>query len=472
MLEITPALHSSRKEPLYIQLYEYIRNEIQSGKIPHLSKLPSQRKLAEHLKVSRNTVDAAYQQLLAEGYIQSKARKGLFVVELNNELFLRSNKNALMIESRSTDNKQLPTIQYDFKHGDIDLTHFPYEVWRKLTMQSLYSDHSHLFLYGDPQGEISLRKLIAEYLYQSRGAQCSAEQIVIGAGTQYLISLLCCMIGRQLSYGLEEPGFHRIRFVLKDYGAEIKPIPLDEKGMSIAELRKSGAKVAYVTPSHQFPLGTVMPISRRMELIEWARQENGFIIEDDYDGEFRYQGKPIPSLQGLDNHGNVIYMGTFSKSLIPSIRLSYLVLPPSLLALYKEKFSVYKQTVSRLHQHTLKLFMENGHWERHINRIRNIYKKRHAVLLTAIKNIMGEQVHVIGAETGLHVLLKPNNNMSEVELIESARKQGVQVYPVSIYYEDPPVAQKSMVLLGFAGLDENEIYEGITLLHRAWFYKE
>lgn len=471
MLEITPALESSRKEPLYIQLYDYIRNEIQSGKIPPLSKLPSQRKLAEYLKVSRNTVDAAYQQLIAEGYIQSEARKGLFVVELKNELFLPSDKdkNALLIERRSADNTHLSTIQYDFKHGDTDLIQFPYKVWRKLTTESLYSDQSHLFLYGDPQGELSLRKLIAKYLYQSRGVRCSAEQIVIGAGTQYLLSLLCLMIGRDISYGLEEPGFHRVRFVFKDYEGEIRPIHLDEKGMSISELRKSGAKVAYVTPSHQFPFGTVMPISRRMELIEWARQENGFIIEDDYDGEFRYEGKPIPSLQGLDNYGNVIYMGTFSKSLIPSISLSYMVLPPSLLAHYKENFSVYQQKVSRIHQHTLKLFMENGHWERHINRVRNIYKKRRAALLTAIKNIMGEQVHVIGAETGLHVLLEPNNHMSEEELIESAKKEGVKVYPVSIYYENPLVNQNSMVLIGFAGLDENEIYEGITLLKRAWF---
>ncbi|HJV44241.1 MAG TPA: PLP-dependent aminotransferase family protein [Bacillota bacterium] len=470
ILEITPALDSCRKEPLYIQLYEYMRNEIKCGKILPLSKLPSQRKLAEYLKISRNTVDAAYQQLIAEGYIQAEARKGLFVVELKNEQFLINHKDEhAIVESCNMHNKQPSTIRFDFKHGDIDLKHFPYEVWRKITMQMLYSDQSHLLLIGEPQGEATLRQFIAEYLYQSRGVQCSAEQIIIGAGTQFLVSLLCCMIGRQTSYAIEEPGFHRIRFVLKDYGAEIKPIPLDDKGISMTELRKSGAKVAYVTPSHQFPLGTVMPISRRMELIEWARQENGFIIEDDYDGEFRYQGKPIPSLQGLDSHGNVIYMGTFSKSLIPSIRLGYIVLPPVLLAKYKEKFTVYKQTVSRLHQHTLKLFIENGHWERHLNRVRNIYKKRCAVLLTAIKNIMGEQVRVIGAETGLHVLLEPNSKMSEKELIESAMKEGVKVYPVSIYYENPASIKHTMVLLGFAGLDENQIYEGITLLRRAWF---
>lgn len=470
MLEITPTLDISRKEPLYIQLYDYIRNEIQSGIIPPLSKLPSQRKLAEHLNVSRNTIDAAYQQLLAEGYIKAEERKGFFVDEIKNELFLPTDKgnNALCMKIHSTEIKDPPPIRYDFKHGNVDLIHFPYEIWRKLTIQSLYSDHSHLLLNGDPQGEISLRRHISEYLYQSRGVRCSAEQIVIGAGTQYLIGLLCCMIGREVSYGLEEPGFHRARFVLNDYGVAIKPINLDEKGISITELRKSRAKVAYVTPSHQFPFGTVMPISRRMELIEWARKVNGFIIEDDYDGEFRYQGRPIPSLQGLDKHGNVIYIGTFSKFLIPSIRLSYMVLPPSLLTLYKDKFLVYKQTVSRFHQHSLELFMENGYWERHINKVRNIYKKKRAVLLTAIKNIMGEQVQVIGAEAGLHVLLKPNNHMSEDELIESAEKKGVKVYPVSIYYKNPLSSQSPKVLLGFSGLSENEIYEGITLLQRAW----
>ncbi|MEK1830276.1 PLP-dependent aminotransferase family protein [Priestia megaterium] len=263
---------------------------------------------------------------------------------------------------------------------------------------------------------------MADYLYQSRGVQCSAEQIVIGAGTQYLTSLICYMMGKQASYGLEEPGYHYARYVFENSGGEIKPILLDEKGISILQLKQSGAKVAYVTPSHQFPLGTIMPISRRMELIEWARQENGFIIEDDYDGEFRYEGKPIPSLQGLDNKGRVIYMGTFSKSLIPSIHLSYMVLPSTLLTRYKANFTVYQQTVSRIHQHSLMLFMESGGWERHINKLRNVYKKKHSALLNAIKNIMDEHVKIIGAGAGLHILLEPNNKMSEKELIESAKK--------------------------------------------------
>lgn len=471
MLEMTPALDSSGLEPLYIQLYEYIRQEIQNGTIKPHSKLPAQRRLADHLQVSRNTVDAAYQQLLAEGYIRSEARKGLFVVELNHDLFAAHHptERASLREKTGVPDKRRPEIWYDFNQGHIDLLHFPYEVWRKLTAQALYADQSGLFFTGDPQGELPLRRQIAAYLYQSRGVRCAAEHIIIGAGTQYMLSLLCMMIGRNVAYGIEEPGFHRARFVLEDCGVKRIPVPLDDYGISVATLRKSDAAVVYVTPSHQFPTGTIMPVPRRMELIEWAKEKDGLIIEDDYDGEFRYQGKPVPSLQGLDPHGNVVYLGTFSKSLIPSIRLSYMVLPPALLTRYHERFVLYKQTVSRLHQHTLTLFMEQGHWERHINRVRNRYKKRRAVLLSSIKNNMGNRVHVIGADAGLHVLLEPDNGMSERELIVSAEQEGVKVYPVSIYYDKIPAAMRPRVLLGFGGLDENDIEEGIMRLHRAWF---
>ncbi|MFC0275020.1 PLP-dependent aminotransferase family protein [Metabacillus herbersteinensis] len=473
MLEITPTLDVGKKEPIYIQLYEYLRNEIQIKNIPPHSKLPSQRNLADYLNVSRNTVDAAYQQLVAEGYIRSEERKGLFVVEIKNDLFLKdSNNNDIdKTENREFDHQedQQPKIEYDFKYGDVDLTHFPFKLWRQLTMKSLASEQDQLLLYGDPQGEFELRKHIARYLYQSRGVECSEDQIVIGAGTQYLLSMLCKMIGRELVYGIEEPGYDRVRLIFKDYGRTVKPIHLDENGINVAELTASEVKVAYVTPSHQFPLGTVMPISRRLELIEWAREKSGYVIEDDYDSEFRYEGKPIPSLQSLDLYGNVVYMGTFSKSLIPSLRLSYMVLPTKLLVKYNENFIGYKQTVSRLHQHTLKLFMESGQWSRHLNKARNIYKKRHKALLTSIKANMNDRVRIIGSGSGLHVLLEPKNNMTEKELIATAKEVGVLVYPVSSFYERPPSQEYSQVLLGFAGLDENRIHEGVHLLSKAWF---
>ncbi|UOE58529.1 PLP-dependent aminotransferase family protein [Priestia filamentosa] len=473
MLEIMPNLNSTKKEPLYLQLYEYLRKEIQKGNIPPHSKLPSQRNLANHLSLSRNTINTAYQQLVTEGYVRNEERKGLFVEEIKNEMLLTEPYSPGI---RETTNNELNAyegksikMKYDFKYGDIDLTHFPFKLWRQLTLKSLAHEQDHLLLYGHPQGELELRKYIARYLYQSRGVECSENQIIIGAGTQYLLSMLCKIVGRELVYGIEEPGYNRVRFIFKEYGQVVKPIPLDQNGINVTHLKDSKVKVVYVTPSHQFPLGMVMPVSRRLELIEWAKETGGYIIEDDYDSEFRYEGKPIPSLQSLDSNGKVIYMGTFAKSLIPSLRLSYMVLPSKLLIEYNKHFIGYAQTVSRLHQHTLKLFIETGQWSRHLNKVRNIYKKKHNALLTAIRAHMDGKVKVMGSGAGLHVLLEPKNNMTERELIDKAREQGVLVYPVSTFYDQRSHQEYPQILLGFAGLDENGINEGVQLLSKAWF---
>ncbi len=474
MLEITCVLDYKKQDPIYIQLYDYIKKEIQSGRIPINSKLPSQRKLANHLQISRNTIDAAYQQLLAEGYIRSEPRKGLFVEEFQsrNIITKKSHNSVVHLDSLLLESHHNDMIQYDFKQDSIDLEHFPSKVWRKLSSQSFNKELDQLYLNGDSQGELELRKSIAEYLFQSRGVYCLPEQIVIGAGTQYLLTMLCSLIGRDVTYGVEEPGFHRARLVLKNEGVNCRSVPLDKKGVNITSLLESDVKVIYVTPSHQFPYGTIMPVSRRMELIQWAAENGGYIIEDDYDGEFRYQGKPIPALQGLDNYGNIIYLGSFSKSLFPSICISYLVLPPSLMAGYQEKFSHYKQTVARGHQHTLTLFMREGYWERHVNKIRNIYKRKHALLLETITHIMGNKVNIIGAESGFHILLEPKNNMTEDELVHSAKNYGVKVYPISTYYDEAPIHKKPLILLGFGEIPETDIKKGISKLNKAWFPAE
>ncbi|ADK15394.1 PLP-dependent aminotransferase family protein, partial [Clostridium ljungdahlii] len=227
-----------------------------------------------------------------------------------------------------------------------------------MTNKCLYSEQSSLLLVGEPQGEKSLRREISKYLFQSRSVRCTPEQIIIGAGTQYLIILLCMLLGKDYPYLTENPGYNRVRTVFKDQGIDIHRISIDKDGICINDLKKSSARVVYVTPSHQFPYEMIMPISRRLELLKWHEEKNGYIIEDDYDSEFRYKGKPVPSLQGLDRSENVIYLGTFSKSLIPSIRISYLVLPPKLILKYQEHFKIYKQTVSRLHQNILYIFMK------------------------------------------------------------------------------------------------------------------
>ena len=465
MIEITPDLNSKSNTPLYIQISNYIKEEILTGRIKPNEKLPSKRNLARYLELSINTIQAAYDQLCAEGYVESKPRKGLYVVALEEELFPIKTLAKIIVKDEA---QELAAKKIDFNSGTVDLEHFPYSIWRKFTIESLYEDRSEVFNIGNPKGELRLREEIAKYLFSSRGVKCTAEQIVIGAGTQALIGLLCLLMGKDHIYAMEEPGFHRTRVVFQDLGVKLHAISLDDDGIKVNQLINSGATVAYVTPSHQFPYGMVMPISRRMELLKWAAEVDGYIIEDDYDSEYRYKGKPIPSLQGLDKNGNVIYLGTFSKSLIPSIRLSYLVLPPKLLQKYEEHFSIYKQTVSRLHQDTLFRFMNEGHWFNHLNKMRTLYRKKQNTFIEAIKIHLGEYVEIIGEKSGLHLVLQVKNGMTEEELTYSAMTAGVKVYPLSTYFSNSFEAQESQVLLGFGGLSITEIEKGVQLLAEVW----
>lgn len=465
MMEITPSFDDKSSTPLYVQLADYIKKEILAGRIRPYEKLPSKRKLSTYLGLSINTIQAAYDQLSAEGYIISKQRKGVFVTKLEEELFLE--KRIQPTEDIKTQSN-CSGVKIDFNSGKVDLEHFPFSEWKKLTLRSMYEDQGALFYSGDPQGEIQLREQIAKYLFASRGVKCTPEQIVIGAGTQSLVSLLYLMLGKEHAFALEDPGFHRTRVVLKDLGALLHHIPLDEDGIKIDCLNESAATVVYVTPSHQFPCGMVMPIQRRMELLKWAEENGGYIIEDDYDGEYRYKGKPIPSLQGLDKKGRVIYLGTFSKSLIPSIRISYLVLPKTLIRLYQEHFMIYKQQTSRLHQNTIYHFMDEGIWHRHLNKMRTLYRKKQAVLVNTINEQFGDAAEVIGEKSGLHILLKIENKMSEDVLISKALEAGVKVYPLSIYYAAPQDIKETKILLGFGGLSLSEIKLGIKILKEAW----
>ncbi|KIL51925.1 PLP-dependent aminotransferase family protein [Jeotgalibacillus soli] len=466
MIDITPELNPQGNEPLYSQLYHFIKEEIRSGRIPSGEKLPSKRKLSNHLSISQNTVITAYEQLMAEGYITSQPRKGVFVSLIQEDLHPAStNAPTKPVEQ---DNSFSDSMKYDFSHGKIDLASFPFSIWRKLSQEALFYDQSEFFLTGHPQGEFLLREQIAKYLYQSRGVICSPEQLVVGAGTQYMIQFISLLLDGGDLVGFEEPGFHRTRTAFEDHHIKTVPIPLDEHGIRIDMLENSNAHNAYVTPSHQFPYGMIMPISRRLELLQWANERNGYIIEDDYDGEFRYRGRPIPALQGLDANQRVIYLGTFSKSLIPSLRISYMVLPEPLLQVYLNKLTIYKQTVSRLHQHTLYLFMKNGHWETHLNRLRTIYRKKHQILLASIKKYMQNRVEIIGEHAGLHILIKVNKSIAEKSLIKLGNDYQVKFYPTSVYYVSKDSGLPK-ILLGFGGLSEEEIEEGIKKLSQAWF---
>ncbi|EAZ85398.1 PLP-dependent aminotransferase family protein [Lysinibacillus fusiformis] len=469
MIEITLLLNEKSEEPLYFQIYQHIKKDIISGKLVAKTRLPSIRALSSHLHISRNTVESAYHRLIDEGYVQSRPRSGLYVVELELDKLptLHSNERK-PVELIEPDNAP---IQYDFRYGDVDIAHFPLATWRKLTNLSLQSEQVELFSYGNPQGEHGLRVEIAKYLYDSRGVNYSPEQIIIGAGIQYLLNMLSSLIGSTNSnIAIEEPGYDGVRTVFRNNGFSIHPILLDKDGINIYKLYESKSRIVYITPSHQFPYGMVLPIAKRIQLLKWAQDLDGIIIEDDYDSEFRYVGKPIPSLQSLDANQRTVYLGTFSKCLLPSLRIAYMILPPDLIALYnKQDYRLYDQTVSWFHQKTLELFMSKGHWEAHIRKMRNVYHKKQSTLIETIRELMGEKVTIIGENAGLHILLRVHNGMDEKELIRAAAQKGVKVYAVSHYWEKQTQAEASMVQIGFGGLSNEDIVLGIHSLFQAWF---
>jgi len=464
MKEIMPFLDPSKKTPLYIQLADHFKKEITDGNLKANEKLPAKRALSVHLGLSLNTVQSAYDQLHAEGYVESVERKGLYVKLAEDHLQQLKTQKQRPISKPIRER----TYRVDFNSGHVDTAHFPYAIWKKLSAEALHEEQQSLLQTGNPQGEFHLRRAIAGYLYESRGVKCEPDQIVIGAGTQVLMNLLCLLIGKEHGFAVENPGFHRTRTVLKHHGIRMIPVPLDQAGISVSHLHMTEARTVYVTPSHQFPRGMVMPVSRRMELLKWAQETDSFIIEDDYDGEYRYKGRPIPALQGLDGSGRVFYLGTFSKSMIPSIRLSYFVMPPDFIRKYQEELYIYKQSASRLHQDALFRFIDEGHWQRHLNKMRTLYRRKHAVLMDALHLHLKDQVEIIGEKSGLHIVLNVKNGLSEEKLIAAAAEKDIKVYPISVYDDDEQNCQSAEILLGFGGLSEAEIREGIRLLAEAW----
>ena len=447
-------LEDNEKEPLYEQIYEQIKHQIQMGDLPQKTKLPSARKLAAYLDVSRNTVDFAYGQLAAEGYIESRPRSGFYVCQVEELAALDIHVETE--EVRGGEKKaQMP---YDFSPSGTDMEYFPYHVWRKLLKEIMINDNSELFQKGDPQGDYELRRSIMYYLRQSRGVHVHASQIVIGAGMENLLFLLRQTFGKKCVVGLENPVYTNACGILRELGFGIRPVAMDHNGLNVDDLRKIDADLAYVTPAHQYPTGVIMPAGRRGQLLRWAREkEERYIIEDDYDSEFRYHGKPIPALQGLDGSEKVIYMGTFSRAIAPAIRVGYIVLPPKLLDLYHKNVTAFSCSVSRIDQKVLTLFLSEGHFERHLNRMRNLYKEKHDLLLECIrKNIPGASVSGEGA--GVHLIV--NFHIREKEEFEQKlRQQGVVIYPLSFYYiEGTP--REEQYILGFTRMKKEDMIEG------------
>lgn len=478
MNDLVIQLSGTDSRCLYQQIYEHIRDEIRKGKLLTGEKLPSTRLLAEYLQVSRSTVDFAYGQLVAEGYVESRPCSGYFVSQVEDVLSLtleepvRYGKGKDVPNSASKQKRQkqdadrLCGVSYDFSPHAVSLKDFPFATWKKITRSILVDANSEIFALGDAQGDWELRETISRYLHSSRGVNCRPEQIILGAGNDYLFLLLGKILGDGITAAMEDPTYMRAYQVFASFAGKMCAIPMDGSGMDVELLEKSGATVAYIMPSHQYPTGIVMPIGRRLELLKWAqRAENRFLIEDDYDSEFRYRGKPIPSLQASDRSGRVIYMGTFSKSIAPAIRVGYMVLPETLLGKYYEQCGFYASTVSRIDQRILNEFIREGYFERYLNRMRKIYRNRHDFLLEELTGFQKE-FQISGENAGLHILLSSRSGIAEKELLAKAIQAGVRLYGMS--KNCVGVKRESTVLIGYGAMEEEELKKGLALLKKAW----
>ncbi len=465
-LPIHIELEQKSGKTLYEQIYEYIREEIRKGNLLQDERLPSARFLSDYLQVSRTTVDMAYGQLAAEGYLIAKPKRGYFVGDVR-ELY-NTGMAETYAETEPFCQENAPGWRYDFSPNAIDMSQFPYATWKKITKNIMVDARSHMFALGEPQGDIELRRTICRYLHGSRGVSCDPEQVIVGAGNDFLLLLLEKILGRHIHVAMENPTYSRAYKIFRSFAYPISLIPMDDKGIRVDKLEESKAKLAYVMPSRQYPTGVSMPIGRRMELLHWADGERErYLIEDDYDSEFRYKGKPLPSLQASDRLGRVIYIGTFSKAIAPAIRVSYMVLPYPLLERYRRECGFFSSTVSRIDQTILNEFISDGYFERYLNKMRKRYRMKHDLLLGELKDLE-KDFTVSGENAGLHVLLTDRKGRSEEALEKAAAEADVKVYGMSDFCMEEEQNIPATIILGYGGLSPEEIQTGISLLKKVW----
>ena len=481
MNDLAIHLTDEKGKHLYEQIYEYIADEIREGKLLAGEKLPSTRSLADYLQVARSTVELAYEQLLSEGYIESVPYKGYFICRVEELYRIRTDEDgesgrrktqrperaAEAAQKDCFSEKRERSFDIDFSPNAIDMSRFPFGTWRKITRDILSGDRTELFALGEPRGDAALRETVCRYLHASRGVNASPEQIIVGAGNDYLLLLLQYILGRDITAAFENPSYRRAFRIFSSFAAGTVTVPSDENGIRVDGLSASGADVAYVMPSRQFPTGTVMPIGRRTELLRWAAAAPGrYLVEDDYDSEFRYRGKPVPSLQSADTAGRVIYIGTCSKSVAPAIRISFMVLPEGLLGAYEKNCGFFSSTVSRIDQTILNEFLLSGAFERHLNRMRKAYREKHDLLLECLQPLL-DRFRLSGEYAGLHVLLTSKDPAREESLLERAAACGVRIYGLKEAALAPFETDCATVLLGYGGLDQEKIREGVRRLDKA-----
>ncbi len=482
-----------RGKPYHRQIYEQLRQAVLDGRLQAGDRLPATRDLAARLSVARNTVARAYEDLVAEGYLRGKTGSGTYVAEGLAAEPRRAGQTGEQARpaaigrtlagwgqralAESWEASPAGRLPYDFRPGTPEWDAFPHALWLRLLGRAVRRGAEELTRYGEPAGHFPLREAVAHHLAVSRGVVADAERVVVVSGSQQALDLLArLMVGPGDAVAMEEPGYPSARRAFAAAGATVLPVPVDGEGLDVDELRRRTAsgspRLLYVTPSHQFPTGVTLSLSRRLALLDWAARRDVLVVEDDYDSEFRYTGRPVESLQGLDRHGRVVYVGTFGTVLFPPLRVGYVVLPPDLVEPFvKAKWLADRQTPT-LEQLALADFLAEGHFGRHLRRMRRLAAERRAALLEAVAEHLAGRVEQPVADTGMHVMLRlaarhtPGSAASALEraIVSRAASLGVGVYPLGPCCAEPQTS--AGLLLGFAALAGERVREGIRRLAR------
>ncbi len=456
---LTYSLSNRNGLPIYEYLYRCIRTDILSGRLSPGERMPSKRLLAAHLEISIATVETAYGQLIAEGYLNSVEKRGYFVAD-----GVVANGAAHTLPARPIQPEKKPSPKpsfclLDLTSNEIASDRFPFSVWSRL-MRNVISELQTRLLERIPgMGVYELRRAIASHLYELRGMVVDPEQILIGAGTEYLYQLLIQLFGRKSVYAMENPGYRKPQQIYESHHICYRPIQMDEQGISMHMLSKSDANIVHISPAHHYPTGTVMSIARRQELLFWAAmQPNRYILEDEYDSEFRFSGKPIPPLFSLDTKDRVVYMNTFSKCISPSIRISYLILPYPLLARFKETLSFYSCTVPSFEQYTLARFIEGGYLLKHINRMKTQYRLvRDELIARMEQSPFASRIHIREKDAGLHFLMQIDTDLSDEEVRRIAKERGVRLQPLSDFLFVPESGFSHTFVINYSSLSREDI---------------
>jgi len=462
---------SRASEPLSRQIYAGLRRAILTGTLRSGERLPSTRDLAEQLRVSRTVVLLAYDQLLAEGFVLGRAGSGTYVADglatarpktVRDPAKLHLSRFGARAQNAVTDSPER-SLPYDFSYRRSPVEGFPLDAWQRILLRRARKASVAKHEYGPAAGSLALRDAIAGHLRRSRAVVCDPSQLVIVNGSQQALDLAArVLLERGDRVVIEDPQYQGAREVLLAAGAKLHPVAVDAEGLDPSRL-PARARLAFVTPSHQFPTGTILPLARRFALLEWARRANAAVVEDDYDGEFFYENQPVESMQGLDTEGRVIYVGTFSRTVYPALRIGYLVAPPSLIDAFTNAKWLCDRHTATLEQETLAEFITSGAYERHLHRARRENAKRRAALMEAIDEHLGDRVTITGDRSGTHVVLWPRGRASEETIIARAAAVGVGVYGISRY---SIVRRAPGLMLGFSRMPARDIREGIRRLAR------